>query len=188
MKYFENNIKYTFKRKSSEIPQLIKYCEWKDCNDKGIHRAPKNREYLREFRWFCLEHVREYNKKWNYFSGLSQIEIEKELKADFSWHLPTWPTSENLINNKIKDEFEILNSTSSAKNINNINNLRNNKEIKALRKLDLPLDSSLQDLKRRYKILVKKYHPDTNINKKKSNNILIEINEAYKILLATIKQ
>ena len=93
-----------------------------------------------------------------------------------------------IINNKIKDEFEILNSTRSKKNINNVDNLRNNKEIKALRKLDLPLDSSLQDLKRRYKMLVKKYHPDTNINKKKSNNILIEINEAYKILLATIKQ
>ena len=188
MKYFENNIKYTYKKNSSEIPQLIKYCEWKDCNDKGIHRAPKNREYLREFRWFCLEHVREYNKKWNYFSGLSQIEIEKELKADFSWHLPTWPMSENLNKNNIKDEFEILNSTSSTKNINKMDNLQSNKETKALRKLGLPLDSSLQDIKRRYKILVKKHHPDTNINKKKSNNILIEINEAYKVLLTTINQ
>ena len=185
MKYFENNIKYTFKRNSSEIPQLTKYCEWKGCNEKGIHKAPRNREYLREFRWFCLEHVREYNKKWNYFSGLSQIEIEKELKADFSWHLPTWPMSENLNNNNIKDDFEILDSTT---NMNKISNLENNKETKALRKLGLTLDSSLQDIKRRYKILVKKHHPDTNTNKKKSNNILIEINEAYKILLKTIKQ
>ena len=185
MKYFNNNIKYIYNKNGSDIPQLTKYCEWKGCNKKGIHRAPKNRECLREFRWFCLEHVREYNKKWNYFSGLSQIEIEKELKADFSWHLPTWPMSENLNNNNIKDDFEILDSTT---NMNKISNLENNKETKALRKLGLTLDSSLQDIKRRYKILVKKHHPDTNTNKKKSNNILIEINEAYKILLKTIKQ
>ena len=185
MKYFDNNIKYIYDKNGSETPQLTKYCEWKGCNNKGIHRAPKNREYLREFRWFCLEHVREYNNKWNYFSGLSQIEIEKELKADFSWHLPTWPMSDNINKNDIQDDFEFLNS---AKNINKINNLEKSKEIKALRKLGLTLDSSLQDIKRRYKILVKKHHPDTNTNKKKSNNILIEINEAYKILLKTIKQ
>jgi len=93
--------------------------------------------------------------------------------------------SENLNKNNIKDEFEILSST---KNVNKIDNLQSDKETKALKKLGLPLDSSLQDIKRRYKILVKKYHPDTNINKKKSNNILIEINEAYKILLTTINQ
>ena len=185
MKYFDNNIKYIYNKNGSDTPQLTKYCEWKGCNEKGIHKAPRNREYLREFRWFCLEHVREYNNKWNYFSGLSQIEIEKELKADFSWHLPTWPMSENLNNNNIKDDFKILDSTT---NVNKIRNLKNNKETKALRKLGLTLDSSLQDIKRRYKILVKKHHPDTNTNKKKSNNILIEINEAYKILLKTIKQ
>ena len=185
MKYFDNNIKYIYDKNGSETPQLTKYCEWKGCNNKGIHRAPKNREYLREFRWFCPEHVREYNNKWNYFSGLSQIEIEKELKADFSWHLPTWPMSDNINKNDIQDDFGFLNS---AKNINKTNNLEKSKEIKALRKLGLTLDSSLQDIKRRYKILVKKHHPDTNTNKKKSNNILIEINEAYKILLKTFKQ
>ena len=183
MKYSENNIKYIYKRNDSETLQLTKYCEWTDCNNKGLYRAPKNRKSLREFRWFCLEHIREYNKKWNYFSGLSQIEIEKELKADFTWHLPTWPMGENLDKNNIKDTFDILQSKNSKNKYNKTKGLQNNKIIKALKKLDLPLDSSLQDVKRRYKILVKKYHPDTNINKKKSNNILIEINEAYKILL-----
>jgi len=183
MKYSGNNIKNIYKRNNSESLQIVKYCEWNDCKNKGIYRAPKNREYLRKFRWFCLEHVREYNKKWNYFSGLSQIEIEKELKADFTWHLPTWPINENLIKDNIKDEFDIIYSTNSTKINDKITNSKDNEIIQALRKLNLPLDSSLQDVKRRYKILVKKHHPDTNINKKKSNNMLIEINEAYKILL-----
>ena len=66
----------------NERPQLIKYCEWENCNNKGIYRAPKNRDNLREFRWFCLKHIREYNKKWDYFSGLSQKEIENEIKKE----------------------------------------------------------------------------------------------------------
>jgi hypothetical protein len=164
--------------KNSDNLQLVKYCEWKKCNNKGIYRAPKNRECLREFRWFCLEHVREYNKNWNYFSGLSQKEIEKELKADFTWHLPTWPmNSKN--NYGINDELGIL----KYKNKNNKDNKdKNNKISKAFKKLNLSLDSSLQDIKRQYKVLVKKYHPDAN-KYSKSNNKLIEINDAYKTII-----
>ena len=58
-----------------------------------------------------------------------------------------------------------------------------NKINEAFKKLNLTLDSSLHDIKRRYKILVKKYHPDANKSNVKSNNKLIEINEAYKIII-----
>ena len=179
------NINKNYMNNKSEKLQLIKYCEWKNCNSKGVYRAPKNRENLREFRWFCLEHIREYNKKWNYFSGLSQEEIEKELKADFTWHLPTWP-----MNGKhtydLNDELEILknNKIYIKKNKDNKNKgIKNNNINTAFEKLNLTLDSSLQDIKRQYKVLVKKYHPDANKNNIKSNNKLIEINEAYKIII-----
>ena len=164
----------------SEKLRLTKYCEWKDCNNKGIHRAPKNRENLREFRWFCLEHIREYNNKWNHFSGLSQIEIEKELKADFTWHLPTWPMNGNIKYN-INDELDLLKKNSNKKIKKT--KVKNNKLDNAFKKLNLTLDSSLQDIKRQYKVLVKKYHPDANNNNNKSNNKLIEINEAYKTII-----
>ena len=65
----------------------------------------------------------------------------------------------------------------------NIARVNNNKISKAFKKLNLSLDSSLQDIKRQYKVLVKKYHPDANKNNVKSNNKLIEINEAYKIII-----
>ena len=167
-------------KNKSEKLRLTKYCEWKDCNSKGIHRAPKNRENLREFRWFCLKHIREYNNKWNYFSGLSQIEIEKELKADFTWHLPTWPMNGNIKYN-INDELDLLKKNSNKKN--KMTKVKNNKLSDAFKKLNLTLDSSLQDIKRQYKVLVKKYHPDANKNNIKSNNKLIEINEAYKTII-----
>ena len=168
--------------KKQDNLQLVKYCEWKDCNNKGIYRAPKNRESLREFRWFCLEHIREYNNNWNYFSGLSQKEIEKELKADFTWHLPTWPMNSKPKYN-INDELDILKQNNKNKKNKNIARVNNNKISKALKKLNLSLDSSLQDIKRQYKVLVKKYHPDANKYNSKSNNKLIEINDAYKTII-----
>ena len=82
-------------------PQLIKYCEWKDCNNRGKYKAPKSRENLREFMWFCLNHIKEYNSNWDYFSGLSQNEIEKEVKDDYTWHLPTWPMGKNFYSIKL---------------------------------------------------------------------------------------
>ena len=181
MKYTVN-INKNYMNNNTENLQLTKYCEWKDCNKKGIYRAPKNRENLREFRWFCIEHVREYNKSWNYFSGLSQKEIEKELKEDFTWHLPTWPS--NVKNNyNLDDELDILKENINNKGNNKNNKVKNNKITEAFKKLNLTLDSSLQDIKRQYKVLVKKYHPDANKNNIKSNNKLIEINEAYKIII-----
>jgi hypothetical protein len=37
------------------------------CRLHGEYRAPFARDKLEQYRWFCLEHVRDYNKKWDYF-------------------------------------------------------------------------------------------------------------------------
>ena len=85
--------------------QLPKYCEWKNCNNKGKYKAPKNREFLREFHWFCLEHVRQYNNKWDYFANCTIEEIEAELKSDLTWHRPSWPIGINNTNFIINDNI-----------------------------------------------------------------------------------
>jgi len=180
MKYSNRKIKNL---SNNNNPQLVKYCEWKDCNNKGIYRAPKNRDNLREFKWFCLEHIREYNKKWDYFSGLSQREIEKEIKKDSTWHLPTWPIRQRLYSTTINDNFEILKNSENKNENRYTMKSKDNKILLAFKKLDLPIGASLIEIKKNYKKLVKKHHPDANLNNKSSNNILIEINEAYKILI-----
>ena len=58
--------------KNSEKSQL---CDHVNCNKVAEHRAPKSRENLREYYWFCLEHVREYNKSWNYFEDMSEEQL-----------------------------------------------------------------------------------------------------------------
>ena len=66
-------------------------CDHPGCQESGEFRAPKSRAQLREYYWFCLDHVREYNKSWNYYAGLSDLEIERMVRFDTVWNRQTWP-------------------------------------------------------------------------------------------------
>ena len=66
-------------------------CEWPGCTAEGEHRAPQARDRLDQYRWFCLDHVREYNRNWDYYRGMTQTEIEADLRRDTVWQRPTWP-------------------------------------------------------------------------------------------------
>jgi len=48
--------------------------------------------------------------------------------------------------------------------------------------LGLPRNASLQQIKRRYRELVRKYHPDVAVDKTTSHRLFIQINEAYEVL------
>ena len=45
-------------------------CMAEGCFDIGSHPAPKNRQELRSYIWFCLDHIRMFNSQWNYYDGL----------------------------------------------------------------------------------------------------------------------
>ena len=45
-------------------------CEHEGCQQAGKFRAPKAPDVLDEFKWFCKEHVREYNLRWNYDTSI----------------------------------------------------------------------------------------------------------------------
>ena len=57
----------------------------------GKFRAPKNPDNLDDFHWFCLDHVREYNLKWNFFDSHSDEDLERQFAADRVWGRPTRP-------------------------------------------------------------------------------------------------
>ena len=46
-------------------------CDIEGCELIGKYRAPKSPKNVDEFSWFCLKHVKEYNRKWNYFEDHS---------------------------------------------------------------------------------------------------------------------
>ncbi len=72
----------------------VRTCDHPDCQDHAEHRAPKSRGEIRDYFWFCLDHVRAYNKAWNYYAGMSEDEVEQELQKDTFWHRPTWRLGE----------------------------------------------------------------------------------------------
>ena len=61
------------------------------CGAQGEYRAPKSRQNLHDYWWFCLEHVRAYNGSWDFYKGMSPGQIEAQLRADTAWQRPSWP-------------------------------------------------------------------------------------------------
>ena len=55
-------------------------CEWSNCNEIGKYRAPLEKDNSRNFKWLCVEHIKLFNSKWNYFDGMSDEEIQGFLK------------------------------------------------------------------------------------------------------------
>ena len=65
-------------------------CEHPACDRPATHRAPHSREALDRFRWFCLDHVRDYNARWDFFAGLEGDAFEAFADGARVWERPTW--------------------------------------------------------------------------------------------------
>ncbi len=64
-------------------------CQWDGCEAPGTHRAPVGRMREGEYFRFCFDHVRLYNKNFNYFSGAPDEEIARFQKEAMIGHRPT---------------------------------------------------------------------------------------------------
>ena len=71
--------------------KIIKICDSEKCNEKGEYRAPKSRIKLNEYFYFCLKHIKEYNKSWDFYKGLTVNQIELSMRKDTVWDRPSWP-------------------------------------------------------------------------------------------------
>ena len=158
-------------------------CEWENCEQSGDFKAPIEKDNSKNYRWLCGEHIKLFNKSWNYFEGMNQNEIENFIKSDITWHRPTqkFGSSDNffniLWNNALNDKFNFF------KQENNINNLNGTKlyekDKDALRIMELELNASWPIIQKRFKTLVKKFHPDKNAGNKQFEDKLKKITLAY---------
>ncbi|NJO38819.1 MAG: J domain-containing protein [Rhizobiales bacterium] len=171
--------------------QAHQTCDWPGCQRLGDYRAPRSRDRLRTFFFFCLEHVRDYNRDWDFFSGMNQAEIEAYLREDVTWHRPTWkigsPGNQHGDGWRWQDPFEVLINGpgmggAEAKAEWDRPTSRLGRREQMLKVMGLEHDATPDELKARYKELVKKHHPDVNHGNKAAEERLKLINEAYTYL------
>ena len=84
--------------KSGAVESSSRECESPECKKTGKFRAPKSPDNVDEFVWFCQEHIREYNRKWNFFENHSESEFEDQLESDKVWGRDTKPFREAMNN------------------------------------------------------------------------------------------
>ena len=162
-------------------------CDWNNCFDIGEYKAPVEKDNSKKYRLLCLYHVKEFNKNWNYFSGMNDDQIIEFLKSDITWHKPTrsFTSSDNffkiLWNNTLNDEID----TSKFKNINQFK--FNNNDIKAFSILGISVGLKWSKIQDKFKKLVKKFHPDMNSGNKNYEEKLKVITLAYTQLKNTYR-
>jgi len=163
-------------------------CDWPGCEEKGLYKAPKSKNSLREYNHYCLEHIREHNKRWNYYEGMSQAQIEQDMRKDYTWDRPSWNfgTVRKAATGQggFKDDFGFFNDDGSFKNEPPQDDYSafDSEQRRALADLNLDPCVTAADLKARYKELVKKYHPDTNGGDKNAEERFKIISQAYRVL------
>lgn len=165
------------------VEGAARLCDHPDCDRPGQYRAPKGKDRLNEYHWFCLDHVREFNRSWNFFEGVDEAAFEKQAEAARLWERPTWrldgqrrafagaePHAEGRAWERFgfADPFEVLGENAT------LNPGRAREQVKPRApRLPLNVRSALEvlgaeptetraEIRRRYKALVKDLHPDMN--------------------------
>ncbi|MCB1990477.1 MAG: J domain-containing protein [Geminicoccaceae bacterium] len=167
----------------SEAPERC--CEWPGCAERGDFPAPRSPQALRAFLWLCLEHVRDYNRSWNYFAGMNEDEIEAHRRADFTWHRPSWRFGGVGAAGEapFHDPFGFFADGGPGAGSRPEPTPPPGKPMRMMAVLDLEPGFTLVELKARYKTLVKRHHPDRHGGDRDAEERLKAINEAYTYLV-----
>lgn len=188
-------------KKKAEAKSSAHICQWDGCEKPGTHKAPVGRMREGEYFHFCVDHVREYNKNFNYFSGLADGDIAKFQNDAITGHRPTWSTTNNstakartspdmakmrsgsaAYHNRIRDPFNIFKEAKAQVSNQKAQRKPRALEIKALATLGLEPNSTSDKIKARYKELVKQHHPDANGGDRASEDRFRDVIQAYQLL------
>ena len=165
----------------TDRPVKLRGCDCPGCALPGEHRAPKSRDQLNDYYWFCIDHVREYNRQWDYFSGMSMEQIENHIKSATVWERPSWPLGQwriyeqNLRDKVMRDFFEDSPHEPAGPPMPKA-------ERDALIVLELTPPVDFTAIKNQYRLLVKHHHPDANGGSTESEEKFKNINQAFTIL------
>jgi hypothetical protein len=175
-------------------------CEAPGCGERGEFRAPGQRppgfDGPGEWRWLCLEHVREFNSGYDWFAGMSADEILEAQSPVFGWARetrafradagvgtgPKWADFDDPLD-AIGARASDIRRRAEARRTESHQQARfTPREREALSVMGLAPQTDLHELRKRYSTLVRRYHPDRNGGDRSHEGKLQRVVEAYQLL------
>lgn len=184
-------------------PESGRRCDKPGCDKPGKFRAPRSPDHLDSFYWFCLDHVREYNLKWNFFQDQSDDDLERQFASDKVWERPTRPFSETVQGGRsphaegrawarfgFDDPMELLGEKATLNPGGERQGPRPQRKLppterKALEILDAQDTQTKTEIRQIYKAMVKDLHPDMNGGKRDDEARLAEVVWAWEQIKAS---
>lgn len=155
-------------------------CGHAGCPAPAEFRAPKSNRVagaVGGWQWLCLDHVREFNSGYNFFDGMSPDAIAAAQSPLAGWeraaHDPGLRFADPLgmVGDRYGDIFMGRRARSGV--------VLGDSELRALKTLGLDVEATLADIRRAYKALVRRYHPDTNSGDRSQERKLQDVVQAY---------
>ncbi len=163
---------------SGAVETSQRACDHPGCEEQGQYRAPKSPDTLDDFYWFCRDHVREYNLKWNFFHGATEEEFEAQLDRR-----PTKPFGKLSEEQRawarlgVDDPLQVLGENATRNPGKSITGTRKlpPTERRALDILEAKDHWTKAEIRKQYKSLVKDLHPDMNGGNRADEDRLQEV-------------
>lgn len=172
-------------------------CAEPGCDQPGEFRAPfvegagPRHDGPGDYRWLCLDHVRAFNAKYNFFNGMTADEIHHAQRPYAGWERETRAFAANGADRPPRwaDFADPLDAIGARFRRQVEPERRDGKPLsvadrKALKVLGLEPDADRRGLRQRYSELVRKFHPDRNGGDRSMEKALQEVIAAYQHLRA----
>ncbi len=155
---------------SGAFETSTRVCDHSGCAETGQYRAPKSPDDLDDFLWFCKDHVREYNLRWNFFNGATEEELAAQVDKDRVWERETKPFGKTGDEQRawarlgVDDPHQILGENATRNPGKGITGTRKlpPTERRALDILEARDHWTKAEIRKSYKALIKILHPDMN--------------------------
>ena len=167
-------------------------CSASGCRAPGEFRAPLepgNFDGPGAWRWLCLDHVREFNARYNYFTGMSSDEIEAAQRPFAGWERETRAFARAGTDGPprwadFNDPLEAISARFAATRPKERADGRplSGEDRRALKILGLDVDADRRALRQAYSERVRRYHPDRNGGDRSHEAALQTVVEAYQRL------
>ncbi len=155
---------------SGAFETSTRVCDKPGCQEAGKYRAPKSPDILDDYFWFCKDHVREYNLKWNFFDGTSDEAFNEQMDKDRVWERETKPFGKQTDEQRawarlgVNDAHEVLGANATRNPGKSITGTRKlpPTERRAIEILEAKDHWTKAEIRKSYKALIKILHPDMN--------------------------